>query len=147
MVAIGFGSRVKETAMSTAKKSVAIYGGGIAGAVLANRLSRDFDVVLVDPHDYFEVPLAVPRNLVQPDFAEAAIVPFAQAMPSVRHEQAKLVKMTRRGGIIEYGDGRHSRISGDVSVLATGTRFANQLMRAYEGYATHRKEFYRGYNA
>jgi hypothetical protein len=32
--------------MSTsAKKSVAIYGGGIAGAVLANRLSRDFDVV------------------------------------------------------------------------------------------------------
>ena len=49
--------------MSTsAKKSVAIYGGGIAGAVLAHRLSRDFDVVLVDPHDYFEVPMAVPRN-------------------------------------------------------------------------------------
>src|ERR1700751_3132633 len=134
--------------MSTsAKKSVAIYGGGIAGAVLAHRLSRDFDVVLVDPHDYFEVPLAVPRNLVRPDFTEAAIVPFAQAMPSVRHEQAKLVKMTRAGGIIEYGNGRLSQIVGDVSVLATGTRFPNQLMRAYEGSAAHRKESYRGYNA
>src|ERR1700751_4048647 len=134
--------------MSTsAKKSVAIYGGGIAGAVLAHRLSRDFDVVLVDPHDYFEVPMAAPRNLVQPDFAEAAIVPFAQAMPSVRHEQAKLVKMTRHGGMIAYGDGRVSQIIGDVSVLATGTRFPNQLMRAYEGSATRRKEFYRGYNA
>src|ERR1700760_213941 len=110
--------------MSTsAKKSVAIYGGGIAGAVLANRLSRDFDVVLVDPHDYFEVPMAVPRNLLRPDFAEAAIVPFSQGMPSVRHEQAKLVKMTRAGdGIIEYGNGRLSQITGDVSVLATGTR-------------------------
>ncbi len=134
--------------MSTsAKKSVAIYGGGVAGAVLANRLSRDFDVVLVDPHDFFEVPMAVPRNLVQPDFAEAAIVPFAQAMPSVRHEQAKLVRMTRRGGVIEYGDGHISQITGDVSVLATGSRFLNQLMRAYEGSADHRKEFYRGYNA
>ncbi len=134
--------------MSTsAKKSVAIYGGGIAGAVLANRLSHDFDVVLVDPHDYFEVPMAVPRNLVQPDFAEAAIVPFAQAMPSVRHEQAKLVKMTRAGGIIEYGNGRLLQITGDVSVLATGTRFPNQLVRAYEGSGAHRKEFYRGYNA
>src|ERR1700731_3682070 len=134
--------------MSTsAKKSVAIYGGGIAGAVLANRLSRDFDVVLVDPHDYFEVPMAVPRNLVQPDFAEAGIVPFAQAMPSVRHEQAKLVKMTRAGGTIEYEDGRLSQIIADVSVLATGTRFPNQLMRAYEGSGARRKEFYRGYNA
>jgi 2-polyprenyl-6-methoxyphenol hydroxylase-like FAD-dependent oxidoreductase len=47
---------------TSAKKSVAIYGGGIAGAVLANRLSRDFNVVLVDPHDYFEVPMAAPRK-------------------------------------------------------------------------------------
>jgi NADH dehydrogenase FAD-containing subunit len=134
--------------MSTsAKKSVAIYGGGIAGAVLAHRLSRDFDVVLVDPHDYFEVPMAVPRNLVQPDFAEAAIVPFAHAMPSVRHEQAKLVKMTRDGGIIAYGDGRHTRITADASVLATGTRFPNQLMRPDEGSAARRKKFYRDYNA
>ena len=131
----------------SARKSVAIYGGGIAGAVLANRLSRDFDVVLVDPHDYFEVPMAAPRSLVQPDFAEAAIIPFAQAMPSVGHEQAKLVKMTHRGGIIEYGNGRRSLISGDVSVLATGSRLPNQLMRAYEGAANHRKEFYRGYHA
>jgi apoptosis-inducing factor 2 len=131
----------------SAKKSVAIYGGGIAGAVLANRLSRDFDVVLVDPHDYFEVPMAAPRNLVKPDFAEAAIVPFALAIPFVRHEQAKLVKMTRAGGIIECDDGRLTQITGDVSVLATGTRFPNQLMRAYGGAGNHRKEFYRSYNA
>jgi NADH dehydrogenase FAD-containing subunit len=68
-------------------------------------------------------------------------------MPSVRHEQAKLVKMTRNRGIIKYGDGRLSQITGNESVLATGTRFPNQLMRAYEGSAAHRKEFYRGYNA
>jgi apoptosis-inducing factor 2 len=68
-------------------------------------------------------------------------------MPSVRHEQARLVKMTQAGGIIAFGDGRLSQIIGDVSVLATGSRFPNQLMRAYEGSATHRKEFYRNYNA
>jgi NADH dehydrogenase FAD-containing subunit len=133
--------------MSTqAKRSVVIYGGGIAGGVLANKLSQDLRVTLVDPRDYFKVPMAAPRNLVEPGFAEGAIVAFADAMPAVEHVRAKLVEMTRQGGVVEYEDGSRGLVTGDASVLATGSRFPNELMRAYEGSATDRKAFYLRFN-
>ena len=130
----------------TVRGSVVIYGGGVGGAVLAKRLSRDLAVTLVDPHDYFEVPMAAPRNLVRPVFADQAILPFAEAMPEVEHIRGKLVKLTPRGGIVEYQDGSLGPVSADISVLATGSRLANDLMRASHGSASARKEFYERFN-
>lgn len=129
------------------KDSVVIYGGGIAGAVLAKKLSRDLKVTLVDPHDYFEVPMAAPRSLVQPDFSDSAIVSFASALPAVEHAQAKLVELSSHGGIVEYGDGSRGEVAGEVTVLATGSRFPNEVMRATEGSASQRRAFYQGFNA
>jgi NADH dehydrogenase FAD-containing subunit len=125
--------------------TVAIYGGGIAGAVLANRLSRDFDVTLVAPVDFFEVPMAAPRNLVRPSFADDAIVPFSAALPHVTYVRGRLVELQREASIVEDA-GRQMRISADVSVLATGSQFANPLMRAAAGAAEERRAFYGRFN-
>jgi apoptosis-inducing factor 2 len=121
---------------------VVIYGGGVGGAQLAKRLSGKTEVVLVDPLDYFEVPMAAPRIMVQPDFAERAIMSFAKALPAVKHVRAKLVELRTDSGLVETPDGKQSLISGDVTVLATGSRFATELVRGIEGSGSSRKAFY-----
>ncbi|HEX5373981.1 MAG TPA: FAD-dependent oxidoreductase [Aquabacterium sp.] len=125
--------------------SVVIYGGGVAGAVLAKALSRTAKVTLVDPLDYFEVPMAAPRNLVRPDFAKQAIVPYARALPGVRHIQGRLVALTPSGGVVDTG--RHQVQVQDfkVTVLATGSRYANDLMRGSQGSESDRQAFYARY--
>lgn len=126
--------------------SVIIYGGGVAGGILAKSLSRQASVRLVDPLSFFEVPMAAPRNLVEPAFAEQAIVPFSDALPGVEHIAAKLVEFTPEGGIVEDADGHRSLITGDVSVLATGSRFTNELVRATSGSALDRKLYFQRFH-
>lgn len=121
---------------------VVIYGGGIAGGVLAHRLSRQVRVTLVDPLDYFEIPMAAPRHMVRPGGAGRAIIPFADSLPEVEHVRGKLVELTPDGGVVEDTQGNRHLVSGDISVLATGSRFANELVRPQSGTATDRISFY-----
>lgn len=121
---------------------VVIYGGGMAGAILAKRLSADIKVTLVDPRDYFEVPMAVPRNLLEPSFADVSTIPFERALPNVQMVQGKLVEWTRQGGIIDCGNGVRKKLKGKVNVLATGSRFANSMMRPDSGTREERQSFY-----
>jgi apoptosis-inducing factor 2 len=121
---------------------VVIYGGGVAGAKLARTLRGRAEVVLVDPLDYFEVPMAAPRNLVQPDFAERAILPFAEALPEVQHVRGKLIELSAEGGRVQTPGGRQFLVSGDFSVLATGSRFDGGWVRGCGGSASERKAFY-----
>jgi NADH dehydrogenase FAD-containing subunit len=126
---------------------VVIYGGGVGGAQLAKKLSGQAKVTLVDPLDYFEVPMAAPRNLVQPDFAERAIMPFADVLPGVEHVRGKLVELRADGGLVEMPDGQQTLVSGDITVLATGSRFASELVRAVQGSGSERKSFYARFHA
>lgn len=124
---------------------VVIYGGGVAGAVLAKLLCKDVKVTLVDPLDYFEVPMAAPRSLVDPDMVQQSIIAFSEALPQVEHIQAKLIELTPEGGLIEQ-NGQYSTLHADVSVLATGSQYANPLMRSTNGNATERQAFYQRYH-
>jgi NADH dehydrogenase FAD-containing subunit len=135
-------SQVNQKQRQGTSGRVVIYGGGVGGAQLAKRLSGKAEVVLVDPLDYFEVPMAAPRIMVQPDFAERAIMSFAEALPAVKHVRAKLVELRTDSGLIETQDGKQSLISGDIAVLATGSRFASELVRGIEGSGSSRKAFY-----
>ncbi|MGF6701216.1 NADH dehydrogenase FAD-containing subunit [Paraburkholderia sp. MM5496-R1] len=133
--------------MAGSCKTIAIYGGGIGGALLARRLSKDFNVTLIDPLDYFEVPMSVPRSLVDPEFAEPAMIPFAVALPNVTRVRARLVEWTANGGRIADADGLRSLVRADVSVLATGSRFSSSLMRSEGETMDERKAFYRRFHA
>lgn len=127
-------------------RSVVIYGGGIAGAILARQLSPVAEVMLVDPLDYFEVPMAAPRNLVRPEFAQRSIVTFAQALPNVAHVQGRLIELSHAGGVIQSPMGELWLPQPDLTVLATGSRYANALLRGTEGAGEGRKAFYAHYS-
>jgi apoptosis-inducing factor 2 len=127
---------------SQTSKQIVIFGGGMAGAMLAKDLSEDCRVTLVDSNDYFEVPMAAPRNLVTPNFAEASIVPFKQALPKANFIRGTLTDFDGKTGIVNLHDGKQMRLEGDVTVLATGSSFSNPLMRATDASASERKAFY-----
>lgn len=130
-----------------AEAQIVIYGGGIAGALLAKSLSAQFQVVLVDPNDYFEVPMSVPRSLVKPDFANEAIIPFSAALGGVQHVRGALIELRPEAGVVQLADGPKETIKGRITVLATGSAFSNSLMRAISGASAHeRKAFYRDYH-
>lgn len=127
--------------------SVVIYGGGVAGAVLAKSLAKRTRVTLVDPLDYFEVPMAAPRSLVDPHFAEKSIISFAEALPGVRHIRARLQELLPgERGLVSDESGTQQVISGGTVVLATGSRYSNPLMRGVGGSGDERRQFYRTYS-
>jgi apoptosis-inducing factor 2 len=129
--------------LEISQHSILIFGGGMAGALLAKELASNLSVTLVDPNEYFEVPMSVPRSLVNPSFADAAIIPFTAALPGVNFMQGKLVEMRRDGGLVEMRDGTQILFKGRIAVLATGSTFSNALMRAIEGSTVaERKAFY-----
>lgn len=132
--------------MSQSKIDVVIYGGGMAGALLAKTLSPQYRIALVDPNEYFEVPMATPRSLVKPEFADRAIVPFANALPGVQHIRGALTELRTDGGVVRLQGGQEDLIKGRITVLATGSVFSNSLMRAVGGASVdERKVFYRSY--
>lgn len=129
------------------EQNVVIYGGGMAGAILAKHLSKDLKVYLVDPRDYFEVPMAVPRNMLEPEFAQLSTVPFKQALPNVTLIQGWLNEWTSDGGIVKTITGATQLLQGKVNVLATGSQFSNLMMRPQSGSRTERLDFYQRYAA
>jgi len=91
--------------VQTMKNKITIYRTGIFGVVLARRLADEFDVTVVAPTNYFEVPMAMPRLMVQPGFADKAIVSIAHALPKARHIHGRLVELTDAGGLVDGDDG------------------------------------------
>ena len=126
-------------------KRVVIFGGGIAGVQLAKDLAKAVKVTVVDPNDYFEVPMAAPRSLVRPEFAQDSVIPYTLALPHVELVRGTLVEMSARAGKVRLLDGRQISVSGDVHVLCTGSSYANHLVRSLGAAAQERKRLYRRY--
>ena len=120
-------------------KTVTIYGAGVAGVKLANALQHRANVRLVSPIDYFEVPMAMPRNLVEPTFAERSVVPLESIKLNVEHIRGRLISFRDNVGVVETASGERLQLSSDVSALATGSRYANTLTRSHTGNANERR--------
>ncbi|KZK87985.1 NADH dehydrogenase-like protein [Pseudovibrio sp. W64] len=114
-------------------KSVVIYGGGIAGATLATQLSKHANVKLVSSLDYFEVPMAMPRVAVQPDYVHQAVMPFHSFLKGVDFIHGKLERFTGEVGHVIGVDGAEHMLEADISILATGSRFPSELIRPTSG--------------
>ncbi|KAI9074423.1 hypothetical protein K1719_043617 [Acacia pycnantha] len=55
-------------------KRVVVVGGGVAGSVVAKSLQLKAHLTLIDPKEYFEIPWASLRAMVEPSFAERSLI-------------------------------------------------------------------------
>jgi apoptosis-inducing factor 2 len=113
-----------------------IAGGGLAGHRIAYALQHEADVTLIDPRDYFEVPMAVPRMLVEPGRTRDAIIPFAQFLPAVTFVQAALRLV--HPGLVRTDT---CEVPYDYLVLATGAAYRDETIKARGGAADDRRSF------
>jgi NADH dehydrogenase FAD-containing subunit len=115
-------------------RRIVIAGGGLAGHRIAYALQREADVTLIDPKDFFEIPMAVPRMLVEPDRALDAIIPYRDFLPQVKLIRGALEAV--QPGFVTLAKGE---LPYDYLVIATGAAYAGDLIKAPAGTTAERR--------
>ncbi|XP_057819052.1 uncharacterized protein LOC131032140 [Cryptomeria japonica] len=99
------------------KKRVVIVGGGVAGANAAKALEDHADVTLIDPKEYFEVPYAKLRCMVEPGFAEKSVFLHSEYLKKAKIIVSTVTGMTKEAVTTASGE----KVQYDFLVIACGT--------------------------
>ena len=110
----------------------------MAGHRIAWALQHEAEVTLIDPKDFFEVPMAAPRMLVEPARTADAIIPYADFLGHVTLRRGMLQSF--RPGVVATDAGE---IPYDYLVLATGAGYSGDPIRASAGSAPDRRAHFR----
>lgn len=102
--------------MESSKTKVVVVGGGVAGALVAKELQFVADVVLVDQKEYFEIPWANLRCMVEPPFAERSIFKHTDYLTNGRLVVSTATNVTDTEVLTSNGD----VLPYDYLVIATG---------------------------
>ncbi|PSS04994.1 Apoptosis-inducing factor like [Actinidia chinensis var. chinensis] len=108
------------------KKRVVVIGGGVAGSVVAKALQEHSNVVLIDSKEYFEVPWASLRSLVEPSFAERSVINHTEYLQNARLVISPAINVTESEVLTAQGD----PIAYDYLVIATGHVDTGALARS-----------------
>ncbi|MED6120188.1 hypothetical protein PIB30_018586 [Stylosanthes scabra] len=98
------------------EKKIVIVGGGVAGAILAYTLQHQANVTLIDPKEYFEIPWASLRALVEPTFAERILSNHRDYFKKGELVVSSAVSISETEVVTEDG----TRVTYDYLVIATG---------------------------
>ena len=112
-----------------AKKSILVIGGGVAGHQIAYQLREVAEVTLVDPKTYWEVPMAVPRLLVEPE-GLAAQIAYSSFLGATRHVQGRVTTLTDASAKVTLANGLEQTLSFDFAVIATGSISVDSIIKA-----------------
>ncbi|MDC7227294.1 MAG: FAD-dependent oxidoreductase [Spirochaetales bacterium] len=105
-------------------KRVVIIGGGVAGKKLAESLykNKTAEVFLVEPKEYFEVPYAMLRALVEPEeFSPTIREKYSSLIPGVKHIMKKAVGIEADKILLDDS----TELEYDYLVIASGSSFIN----------------------
>ncbi|KAK4798937.1 hypothetical protein SAY86_024302 [Trapa natans] len=100
------------------RKKVVVIGGGVGGSVIAKSLQFTADVVLIDPKEYFEIPWASLRAMVEPSVAERSVIDHGDYFSNGHIIISAAVDITEGGVVTEDGN----LFPYDYLVIATGHR-------------------------
>ncbi|KAK6929038.1 FAD/NAD(P)-binding domain [Dillenia turbinata] len=95
------------------KKRVTVIGGGVAGSLISYTLQFHADVVLIDPKEYFEIPWANLRAMVDPSFAERSVINHSEYITNARVITSTAINIIDREVLTEDGQ----QISYDYLVI------------------------------
>ncbi|KAK6933578.1 FAD/NAD(P)-binding domain [Dillenia turbinata] len=108
------------------KKRVVVIGGGIAGSLICYTLQFHADVVLIDPKEYFEIPWASLRAMVEPSFAKRSVINHSEYLTNARVITSTAINITDGEVLTEDGQ----QISYDYLVVSTGHKDSFPKTRA-----------------
>ncbi|URE37824.1 Apoptosis-inducing factor [Musa troglodytarum] len=97
-------------------RRVVVVGGGVAGAMLAKHMQFDTDVVLIDSKEYYEVPWARNRSMVEPPFAERSLIQHTDYLSNARVTASPAIDVTESEVLTAEG----RTFAYDYLVIATG---------------------------
>ena len=104
---------------------ILVIGGGVAGTTFIMRATKmDWDITLVDPKEFFEVPFASLRGLMDPDGFGRRTRKGCGDLLGVTHIQAKVGKLHSDKAILDNG----TEVPFDYAVVATGS-----AIRGFDG--------------
>ncbi|XP_020102383.1 apoptosis-inducing factor 2-like [Ananas comosus] len=98
------------------RRRVVVVGGGVAGAFLAKTLQSDSDLVLIDPKEYFEIPWAYLRAMVEPPFAEKILIKHTDYLTNAVIVTSRAIGVTETEVLTDEG----RSIPYDFLIVATG---------------------------
>ncbi|KAH9303073.1 hypothetical protein KI387_014656, partial [Taxus chinensis] len=101
------------------RKRVVVVGGGIAGANAVKALENHADVTLIDPKEYFEIPWARLRCMVEPSFAERTVFLHSEYLKKAKIITSAVTNATEDAVVTSSGE----RVKYDYLVVATGTAY------------------------
>nr|GLL43231.1 apoptosis-inducing factor homolog B [Ipomoea trifida] len=99
-----------------AGRRVVVIGGGVSGSLVAKSLQLQADVTLIDPKDYFEIPFASSREMIEPAISERSVIHHKDYLPHGCLVVSKAINVTTSEVLTE--DGRS--VAYDYLVIATG---------------------------
>jgi apoptosis-inducing factor 2 len=117
---------------SSSASRLVIIGGGMAGHLIAHATQSSMKVTLIDPKTYVEVPMAVPRLLVEPE-ALPARIPYADSLPNVRLVRGHATAIADSSVEVTAADESVETVPFDYAVIATGSRYLDPLIKATAG--------------
>ncbi|XP_020102460.1 apoptosis-inducing factor homolog B-like [Ananas comosus] len=98
------------------KRRVVVIGGGVAGALLAKNVQFNSDLVLIDPKEYFEIPWADLRAMVEPPFAEKILIKHTDYLTNAAIVTSRAIGVTETEVLTDGG----RSVPYDFLVIATG---------------------------
>jgi NADH dehydrogenase FAD-containing subunit len=112
-------------------KKLVVIGGGISGITFikeVEKLSTNFEITLIEPKEYIEVPYAMLRALVDPTGIGKIVRKEINKIVKCNHIMAKATELKLKSVVIDNGD----EIDFDYCVIAAGSAingFSNLKIR------------------
>ncbi|KAK9170314.1 hypothetical protein Syun_002454 [Stephania yunnanensis] len=102
--------------MAEKGKVVVVVGGGVAGGLVARLLQFHADVFLIDPKEYFEIPWASLRAMVEPSFGERSVFNHNEYLTNGRIVTSHVINITETAVLTA----EEHWIAYDYLIIATG---------------------------
>jgi apoptosis-inducing factor 2 len=100
-------------------KKLVVIGGGFAGALIAKRLQKHFNLTLIDSKSYFEFTPSILRTLVEPEHAELIEVEHTHYLTDARVIVGEVEDVDEEFVYIEA-----KKISYDYLVICSGSKYS-----------------------